>query len=447
MSHLIQTIRSITKGVLALCLAVILLAGCGGPKNKIGSTVKGSRIAILEPEKPPEADQTAASMKPEEPPSVDNSAWPQAGFDPSHMIPNSALGEHPKEIWHVSIGDGSDDNYKLLAHPVIAEGRILTMDARGLIHAFTVSNGKELWHYDMTPEDSDPAIGGGLAIDGKVVYATSGTGEVFALNLADGKVIWRRALANPIRSAPTVADGRVYAVTIDNQLNALDAATGEVLWHHNGISESATLMGGASPAVIGDSVLTAYSSGEIYLLRAVNGRVAWNYSLITASQMGALPAIADIRGLPVLDHGRVYAVSHSGRMAAIDTRTGDRAWEVEIGGVDTPVVTNDTIFVLSADDRLIAMTRDEGKIIWTRELQKLSDPDDKKSDHVFWTGPVLAGGKLWLANSIGQVIAYDLDDGAKGQVIDLDTPILISPIAADHKLFVVTDDGDLVALQ
>ena len=258
---------------------------------------------------------------------------------------------------------------------------------------------------------------------------------------------WRHLLLNPIRAAPTVENGRVYVVSIDNELQALDANNGVVLWHHSGISESATLMGASSPAVIGDSVVVAYSSGEIFNLRSENGRVLWNYALTIPTQVGALPAIADIRGLPVIYHGNIFAVSHSGRMASIDERTGDRAWEADIGGVNTPVVTDDTLFVLGTDDKLIAVERSSGRIKWVQDMQHHEDPQDPDSDHVYWAGPILGHNQLWMTNSLGQVVSFSPNNGAVIDTIDIENPSYIPPVIAQGMMYVVTDNGKLVALR
>ena len=76
------------------------------------------------------------------------------------------------------------------------------------------------------------------------------------------------------------------------------------------------------------------------------------------------PALADIHGRPVIDRGRVFAVSHSGRMVAIDLRTGDRVWEQEIASSHSPWVVGDYVFVLANDNELVCLTRDEGKVRW-----------------------------------------------------------------------------------
>jgi outer membrane protein assembly factor BamB len=435
------------KYVLA-ALLLVALAACTGPPVKIGSTKLGDREAVMPAPTTVEVDKSLAGTKPKLPPETSNADWPQDGYASSHMLPNAKLADEPEEIWNEDIGDGSNSDYKLLARPVVAEGRVFVMDAHGLVSSFDANTGHQKWEFDSTPEDSDQtAIGGGLGEANGILYLTTGFGEVVALKIADGSVLWRHSLLNPIRAAPTVDNGTVYVVTIDNQLSALNAKTGEVMWHHNGIAEPATLMGASNPAIEGENVIAAYSSGEIYALRSENGRVSWNYALTTPTQSGALPAIADIRGLPVISGGRVYAISHDGRMAAIDARTGDRAWEADVGGINTPVVAGDAIFVLGNDGVLMALSRDNGRVMWAATLQQRADPDDHNSDVVTWTGPILADGRLWLTNSLGQLASFSPDDGSRIGSADLDDPIYIPPVVANGVIYVVTDEGHLVALR
>ena len=160
-----------------------------------------------------------------------------------------------------------------------------------------------------------------------------------------------------------------------------------------------------------------------------------------------MPAIADIRGLPVVDRGKVYAISHSGRIASIDQRTGDRNWEADIGGINTPVVAGEALYVLSNDGQLLALSRQDGRIVWVQELQHFSEPDDKTSDRVYWTGPVLGGGRLWLTNSMGDLVGFSPTDGKETDRIEIDNPIFIPPVIANCVIYVVTDNGELVALR
>ncbi len=432
---------------ISLYLAAALLSSCAAENgNEIGSTVKGERIAVLEPGKALDAEKESSGVfLPEK---IINLSWPQAGYDPLHAIPNVEASPQPEEIWTSSIGEGSSSKFKLLARPVAAKGAVYTMDAEGNVRAFDSQTGDRLWDMETAPPDSDdPAIGGGLAVDGPTLYATTGFGEVHALDSKSGATKWMRPLQKPLRAAPTVADNRVYVVSIDNELIALDASSGDVLWRHSGIAESAALMGAASPAVDGDMVVAAYNSGELYALRVQNGRALWSYSLSAVAQMGAMPAIADIRGLPVIDRGRIFAISNSGRIAAIDQRTGDRIWEADIGGINTPVVAGEAVFVFGNDGNLVALSRETGRALWVQPLAKHEDPEDKESDPVAWTGPILAGGKLWMVNSLGLMQAFSPESGLPYESVDIGKAMYVAPIVLDQTYYVVTDCGKLIALR
>ena len=105
----------------------------------------------------------------------------------------------------------------------------------------------------------------------------------------------------------------------------------------------------------------------------------------------------------MIDRGRVFAVSHSGRMAAIDLRTGDRVWEQQIASSHGPWVVGDYVFVLANDNEAVCLTRKEGKVRWVRQLPRFED-EKKKSDPIFWAGPVLGGNRLIVLSSTGEAL-------------------------------------------
>ncbi len=433
---------------------MLVLSGChslfGSDDDEAAPKTKsvGKRVAVLGALKKLTVDSDIGDFKPQLPPAQTNKDWAQAGGTATHSMLHSALNVHPHEFWHADIGSGSDGDFRILSQPIISGDRVYTLDARGLVTAFATKNGNSIWEFDTTPRDRDgEAMGGGISIADNILYVTTGFGEVLALKATNGHVVWRKLLGKPIRGAPTIADGRVFVITIDNEMDALSTKNGEVLWHHNGIAENATLMGASSPAVIDDSVVVAYSSGEIFNLRTQNGRVAWTDVIAVPAQVGALPAIADIRGMPVIDQGVVYGISHSGRIAAIDQRSGNRIWDADIGGTNTPAVVGDMIFVLSNGNELIALTRSTGRIAWIKELQRLEDPEDRDSTPVFWWGPVLAANQLWLTNSLGHLAAFAAVDGKETANQELADAFFIPPVVANNALYVVSDNGRLIALR
>ncbi|MHA1569666.1 MAG: outer membrane protein assembly factor BamB family protein, partial [Alphaproteobacteria bacterium] len=278
------------------------------------------------------------------------------------------------------------------------------------------------------------------------LYVTTGYALVLALDAANGDEIWRSSVSSPIRSAPTASGGRVFAVTVDNKLQALDARDGKLLWSHSGLAEIAGMLGGASPAVQGDIVVVPYSSGELVALRVENGRRVWADSLVVVQGSDPVSTIADIRGRPVIDRDMVIAIGNGGRMAAIATRTGARVWQRALAGIEMPWVAGDFVFVVTTDGELLCLTRRDGRIRWSLSLPKWEDEDDR-TDPINWAGPVLAGDRLVLGSSTGEVVAVSPYTGELLGRIEMPGPISIAPIVAGETLYFLTDDGDLVALR
>jgi len=407
----------------------------------------GNRISVLQFQETLEPDPTLASQDVVLPAAVANSEWAQPGGTPAHNLGHVALPGRLSEAWRVSVEGGSSTS-PLLSPPIVAGGRVYVLDTDFDLHAFDEATGAEIWTVNMKREDQEgEAFGGGVSFFNGRLFVTTGFGEGIAVDPQDGSVIWRQRIAGPIRSAPTVADGRVFIVATDNQLVTLatEPVSGRVYqWAHTGILEQAALLGGSSVAVSNDTVIVPYSSGELFALRAENGRVAWQDNLAGARQGFNVAALADIRGLPVVDRGVVFAMSHSGRLAAIDERTGRRIWEQDIGGINTPWVAGDWLFVLSNEAQLVALARDTGRVRWITQLAAFEDPDDRE-DPIAWAGPILAGGRLILVNSEGELVEVSPQTGEIVATSDLPDATFIPPVVANNTLFVLTDDGDLVA--
>lgn len=433
---------SLMAGLCALALGGFALGGCSLFDDKDSAPLPGERISVLELQQSLEPDDEVLEeqglIMPAE---WRNDFWPQAGGYPNHSMQNLALSSEPlKKVWSADIGRGASKSIPLVTQPVSVDNRIFTVDAKGVLSAFSTDAGKPLWKRDISAVGKDDSvIGGGLASSGGTLYATNGYNEVLAVNPANGEIIWRKPIPSASRAAPTVMDGRIFVTTLDSRLVALDAGNGSVLWEYAGIGGAAALVGAASPAASRDIVIPVFSSGEITALRAGNGSVAWSDNLSNVRGMGSLSEISDIRALPVIDKGLVVAISFSGRMAAIDERTGARIWQREISGSQTPWVAGNHMFVLSSSNQLIALGRETGVIRWVTEL-----PREKDKTMIF-NGPVLAGGRLILAGTGGRVIEISPETGKILTQWNAGSTIVQPPVVAGATLYLLGADGTLSA--
>ncbi len=416
----------------------------GEPYEEI---LPGQRIAILALDRGLHPDPSVAEVRVRLSEPYVNETWTHAGGSAAHAMYHLSLGEMPRRAWSTDIGEGSGSDRRLLAQPLVVNGVVYSMDALATISAYDAARGRVIWRADLEPEDEDDGyFGGGIAYDAGRIYVTTGFARLFSLDAETGAVVWQAAMPAPMRAAPVAAGGRVIAVTLDNQTIALAAEDGQRLWSHSGIQETTGLIGGASPAVSGSTVVAPYSSGEIVGLLAENGRVLWSDSLSSVTRIDPMGDIAHIRGTPVIDRGMVFAISHSGRMVAVDLRRGVRAWEADLGGVEMPWVGGDFIFVLTNDAQLVCLTRRDGRIRWVRPLPRFEDPEDQE-DPIHWAGPVLASDRLIIAGSNRQALSISPYTGEVLGVIELPGSVLLAPVVAGNSLYFLTEGGSLVAMR
>jgi outer membrane protein assembly factor BamB len=64
-----------------------------------------------------------------------------------------------------------------------------------------------------------------------------------------------------------------------------------------------------------------------------------------------------------------------------------------------------------------------------------------------WTGPVLAGSRLFIANSEGEGLAVSPLTGEIDSRVRLPGAVFVPPVVANRIIYVLTDNGDLVALR
>lgn len=433
--------------VTAALLAPLSLTACGEGGffgEDAEKPLPGERIAILASDDLLKPDSSLESVPVVLPPPVRNAEWPQSGGgaakDPGHL----AAADKLERAWSTSIGSGGTDEKALLSQPVVAGGRVFAIDSDAEVSAIDPNDGRILWSRSIGSDDDEAVFSGGIAAEGDVIYAATGVGEALALSAADGRELWRVRLSGPVRGAPTVANGQVYVVTLENRMIALAAADGRRLWEHQGINEVAALLGGAAPAVSGSTVLAPYSSGELYALLAENGRVVWVENLSSIRTLSAIARLADIRGAPVIDRDLAFAVSHAGRMVAIDVRTGARVWERPVGSVYMPWVAGDYIFVTSLNSEVVAMSRRDGRVRWVHRLPPFEDMEDKQ-DPIQYTGPVLVGDRLLVGSSDGFVYSISPYTGELLGHIEVGDAVYVSPVVADGTVYILDNDGTLYA--
>ncbi|MEP4051821.1 MAG: PQQ-binding-like beta-propeller repeat protein [Litorimonas sp.] len=431
------------------------------------------RISILE------LSETLSVVAPTSPDSIllpdpyVNTDWPQAGGNVQHVVQHTGATGPLDKSWSVNIGEGSGRKGRIVAPPVIANGAIFTVDSRYEVRAFDESSGDEMWSFKveavqrestregktsfldrikdpLTFADGDGSdkegVGGGVAFANDKVFVASGLGKMVALNAQTGELIWARQTRVPLNSIPTVDNGRVFVISDDNELFALNENTGEVLWSYQGIIETASMLTAPAPAVIDDVVLAPFSSGELIALRVQNGGVLWQDSLSSTARLTPLASLNDISGGPAVADGYVIATAQSGVMTAFDLRTGQRVWSVPAGSLSIPLIAGDVVFTATTTGQVAALSKLDGTILWIAQLESYKN-EKKRKERTVWTGPLLAGNRLVVASSAGNVTLLDPRSGAVIKEMKVKSGVFVPPVIANETVYILTDEAKLVAFK
>jgi outer membrane protein assembly factor BamB len=418
------------------------------------------RISILALEDTLEADPRLAGKTVSLPPAYKNVSWPQPGGEADHTLHHIQGPENFKSAWSVDIGSGGARKI-LTAPPIVADGRLYIIDAEARLSAYDEMTGARLWRSELAPpikekfrvrealsrpKAAEIGFGGGVAYDNGRLFVTSGFGFAAAVRADTGEELWRFKTDAPVRTPPTAYRGSVYFVTNANEFIALDAATGERRWNHHSFEESARILSSSSPAAAGDLVVAPFSSGDLVAFLTDSGRPVWSETLARNTRLTSLSTLNDIAGSPVIDRGLIYVVSHAGRLAAIDIRSGGRVWEVPVASLQMPWVAGEYIFVVSIDSEIACIERESGAIAWVSKLKRYEN-EKKRRGRIAWAGPVLAGEELILVSTRGDLARVSAKDGSLVAMKRVGESFIVPPIVSSGTVFLLSENGKLSALR
>ncbi len=442
-----MNVRQLRLGIIVA--VAIAVGGCGIFGHKKATTpVLGERIAVLAAESDVAVDPATAALPMSLPAPVVNPAWSQSGGNASKSLGHVALGGSLTQAWETSIGQGTSLAARLAAAPIVADGRVYTIDTLATVRAFDAQTGAPLWRTQFgTERGNDSALfGGGLAYNQGRIYATNGLGFVVALDATNGGVAWQVRPGGPLRGSPTVAGDAVYVMSQDNQVYSLKLEDGSTNWSQAAALEIAGIFGVASPAYAQGTIVAGFSSGELNAYRYENGRVVWQDALARTSIRTSVSSLSDIDADPVIDNGQVIAIGQGGRMVAMELITGQRMWELNLAGIATPWVAGDWVFVVTSDAKLMAIARNNGKVRWITQLPEFRK-EKSKTGPINYSGPILGGGRLIVTASNGTITFVNPDNGAVQGQTGVKSSISLPPVIANNTLYVLDDDGRLHAFR
>ncbi|MBO2975838.1 outer membrane protein assembly factor BamB [Burkholderia pseudomallei] len=328
-----------------------------------------------------------------------------------------------QQVWTASVGKGGRYSFS----PVAVGDAVYVAGANGSVEKIDAKTGQQVWR---TKIGSD--LSAGVGSDGNLTAVGALKGGVFVLG-PDGKQLWKATVQGEIFSPPLVGNGLVIVRTIDGQVIAFAAQTGEQKWTYRNRAVPLNLRVSAGMTFAGDAaVLAGFPGGGLAALNLQTGEPFWQTPVSFPKGVTEVERINDVTGAPTLVGAETCAVTFQGQLGCFDANSGRPLWEKPFSS-RSGVAQDDTV-VVGGDDWSVVSAYDvaTGKALWRNDKLKSRDVGV----------PYLLGRAVVLGDYKGFVHFLSRDDGTFVARMKTDgSAIAAAPVLAGNTLVVLTQDG------
>ncbi|CAH2789615.1 MAG: Outer membrane beta-barrel assembly protein BamB [uncultured Paraburkholderia sp.] len=330
-----------------------------------------------------------------------------------------------QQAWKTSVGKAG----RYLFSPVAVGDAVYAAGANGSVAKIDAQTGKDIWRVKLHDD-----ISAGVGSDGTLTAVGGLKGDVYVLG-ADGKQLWTAKAPGEIISPPLVGNGLVVVRTVDGQIVAFNAQTGEQKWNYRNRAVPLNLRVSSGMTFAGDAaVLAGFPGGGFSAINLQTGEAYWQTPVSYPKGVTEVERINDVTGPPTLVGSETCAVTFQGQIGCFDANSGRALWEKAFSSASG--LAQDDRAVVAADDWSVVSAFDvsNGAPLWK---------NDKLKNRELGVPFILAHAAV-LGDYQGYVHFLSRDDGTLVARMKTDgRAITAAPVLAGETLVVQTRDGDL----
>ena len=221
--------------------------------------------------------------------------------------------------------------------PVVTEKMLLIQTVDNTIYALDKNNGQELWKFGVAQEDTVIAGGAAPAYDTEdnAVVAGFSNGEIVVLNATVGTPLWSSMVVgnkqvsssteiNTIGAAPIVEKGVIYAISNSNSMLALDMRSGDKIWEKE--------IGSMQDMLLAGNYLFVISNRNIlYAIEKSKGDIIWSADIKTYLQEEDNKKAMVYAASPLMLNNQIILAFSNGKIIKIDAIDGRVKARTDLG--------------------------------------------------------------------------------------------------------------------
>jgi len=388
------------------------------------------------------------------------SDWPQwRGPDRSGRSPETGLFDQwpesgPPPVWKVE-GLGAGFGSLAVVETAMGPRVFLQMQVgrQSAVAALDAADGRLVWSRAIGPSrdnDRGPGPRATPTVVGDRIYALTENGDLAALRVNDGEILWQRNILNDfngsniewlLSESPLVDDDHVY-VTPGGRgagIVALDPDTGRTMWVSDDLGDRAGYASLILENVGGVPILMTLTAAAGVGVRATDGALMWRYTesanrtanaatpvfagdqvffsssygggggLVRLTASGGTVGAEEVyhtRNMENHHGGMIYVDGylygfHNSILTCLDFATGERMWRDRSVGKGAIAYADGHLYILSENNRVGLVEANPAEYV---EKGRFEIEDEGLSS---WAHPVISGGRLYIRNQ-GTVMAWDV---------------------------------------
>ena len=335
----------------------------------------------------------------------------------------------PAAAWSASIGSGSGVGFA----PAVSGDSVYAATPDGSVAKVSLSNGAIQWKTSAAE-----ALSAGVGTDGNIAVVAAPDGNIIALDAA-GKKLWTAKASTRSSTPPAVGQGVVVVRADDYRVQGFDAGTGELLWNYQRTNAELALRAVSRMVIDKGNVLVAVPSGRLVALDLKTGTLKWDVLAGPIRGVTDLDSVTDVVGSPVLVGNGVCVATYQGNAGCYTPgqRNASALWQQPFSSATGMTLNNNSLYATGIHGEVVRMALGNGQQQWVNQVLK-----NRGLTNAVSNGNVVAVGDYegyihYLSDADGHLLGRSEFGG----------DAIVSPLTATAQgILVQTGAGNLVML-
>ena len=251
--------------------------------------------------------------------------------------------------------------------PAVQGDQIIVASNRGLIRAYSQSEGDTLWTYDV-----DLKLAAGVSANQDALIVIGRNGEIIALS-PEGQFLWQHETEKEILSPASLTSKLAVVQAVDGSVVGLNLKTGEPQWVFSEVIPSLTLRGTGRPFIFKDRVILGFASGKLVALKLSNGEKLWEQVIQKPQGQNEFERVIDLDAAISAKENVLFVPGYQGFFTAIEAYRGQVLWQKQHSSFQGGDFYVDRLYTVNESSHIQVMDYRNGEIQWQSQDYEYRD--------------------------------------------------------------------------